>query len=268
MPCNAPVVTLNVAHVGRFAIANVNALPSGSLAVGLNVYAAPCVAVVGGAPEIVGGRLPVGACTVIANAGSDAVAAPSLTAITMLPNVPVVPTGGVPLNRPVVVLNAAQLGRPEIANVSGLPSASLAVGTNVYAVPASTLVIGAPAIDGARFTGGGVTTMLNDGNATATNPSLTEIATSANVPTLAASGVPCRRPVAVSKLAHAGRLRIEKVSVWRSWSVAVGVNVYSVPTMAVVAGAPVIVGARLFAARPLTVTSNGGSTVCFFPSDT
>ena len=34
VPCNGPVVALNVAHEGRFAIENVNALPSGSLAVG------------------------------------------------------------------------------------------------------------------------------------------------------------------------------------------------------------------------------------------
>ena len=159
VPCNAPVVTLNVAHVGRLAIANVNALPSGSLAVGVNVYAVPCVAVVAGAPEIVGGRLPVGARTVIANAGSDAVAVPSLTEITMLPKSPSCPSGGVPLKPPVVVSNAAQLGRPVIANVSTLPSGSLAVGTNAYAVPASTLVIGAPEMTGARFTGGGVTAM-------------------------------------------------------------------------------------------------------------
>ena len=34
VPCNRPVVVLNVAHDGRFVIANVNVLPSGSLAVG------------------------------------------------------------------------------------------------------------------------------------------------------------------------------------------------------------------------------------------
>ena len=181
----------------------------------------------------------------IANAGSDAVAVPSLTEITMLPVPPVVPTGGVPLSRPVVVSNTAQLGRPVIANVSTLPSGSLAVGTKVYAVPASTLVIGAPEMTGARFTGGGVTAMVNAGSATATAPSLTEIVMSANVPTLAASGVPCRRPVAASKVVHVGRLRIENVSGWRSASVAVGVNVYGVATSAVVAGAPLMTGGRL-----------------------
>src|SRR5688572_4784406 len=76
VPCSAPVLTLNVAHVGRFAIANVNALPSKSAAVGWNTYAVPCVAVVAGEPEIVGGRLLVAAVTAIANGGSDAEAVP------------------------------------------------------------------------------------------------------------------------------------------------------------------------------------------------
>jgi hypothetical protein len=125
------VLTLKVAHVGRFAMVKVSELPSASLAVGVNEYAVPCVAVVAGDPEIVGGRLAVGALTAIANAGNAADAVPSLTEITMLENVAVVPTGGVPLKRPVAVVNVAQLGRPAIANVSVLPSGSLAVGTNV-----------------------------------------------------------------------------------------------------------------------------------------
>jgi hypothetical protein len=75
--------------------------------------------------------LLVGAVTAIENAGSEAVAVPSLTAITMLLKTPVVPAGGVPLNRPIDVSKVAQLGLPETANVSVLPSASLAVGTNV-----------------------------------------------------------------------------------------------------------------------------------------
>jgi hypothetical protein len=149
VPCSRPVPVLNVAHVGRFAIANVSALPSASAAVGWKLYAVPCVAVVAGEPEIVGGRFDVGAVTAIENAGNAALLAPSLTEITMLANVPVVPAGGVPESRPVLVSNVAQAGRPEIANVSAPPSGSLAVGTNVYAVPASTLVIGVPEITGA-----------------------------------------------------------------------------------------------------------------------
>ena len=36
VPCRVPFAELNVAHVGRFAIENVNELPSGSEAVGVN----------------------------------------------------------------------------------------------------------------------------------------------------------------------------------------------------------------------------------------
>jgi hypothetical protein len=73
-------------------------------------YSVPCVAVVGGVPLIVGGRLVVGAVTVIENAASETVFGPSLTEIRMLLNVPVVPVGAVPDKRPVRVSNAAQLG--------------------------------------------------------------------------------------------------------------------------------------------------------------
>src|SRR5262245_38279915 len=91
VPCNAPFAVLNVAHVGRFAIANVSALPSGSAAVGTKLYAVPCVAVIAGVPDMVGTRLLVGAVTLIVNAASATEVAPSLTEITMLPVVPVVP---------------------------------------------------------------------------------------------------------------------------------------------------------------------------------
>ena len=80
--------------------------------------------------EIRGLTVAFGAVTVIENAGNDAVAAPSLTEITMPANAPVVPVGGVPESRPVVVLNDAQPGIPVTPKVSVLPSASLAVGTN------------------------------------------------------------------------------------------------------------------------------------------
>jgi hypothetical protein len=128
----------------------------------------PCVAVVAGVPEIVGGRFGVGAVTVIVNGGSEAVFGPSLAEILMLLNVAVIPLGGVPESRPVPVSNAAQLGWPTIENVNVSPSGSLAVGTNVYAVPAATLVSGTPEMTGERFTGGGVTRIVNDGSGTAT----------------------------------------------------------------------------------------------------
>ena len=89
----------------------------------------PCITDVGGVPEITGAPF-AGAVllTAIANAGSCAVAVPSLTLITMLLNVPTLLAVGVPCSRPVVVLNVAHDGRFAIENVNGLPSGSLAVG--------------------------------------------------------------------------------------------------------------------------------------------
>ena len=69
----------------------------------------------------------------IVNAGSEALAVPSLTLIAMSANVPTFAAAGVPVRRPVVALNVAQLGRFAIANVSVPPSGSLAVGANEYA---------------------------------------------------------------------------------------------------------------------------------------
>jgi hypothetical protein len=91
----------------------------------------PCVAAVGGEPEITGARFPepAGAVTVIENGASAAVAVPSLTEIAMLANVPV--AVGVPDNRPVAASNEPQAGRFVTENVNAFPSGSLAVGVNV-----------------------------------------------------------------------------------------------------------------------------------------
>src|SRR5262245_995715 len=94
VPCSRPVAVLKVAHAGRFAIAKVSGSESASAAVGWNAYAVPCVAVADGVPLIVGARFVVGAVTVIVNAGSDAVAVPSLTESTMPGKVPA--AAGVP----------------------------------------------------------------------------------------------------------------------------------------------------------------------------
>jgi hypothetical protein len=83
VPCRRPVVVLNVAQLGLFAMLNVSVPPSASLAVGVNEYCVPTVAVVGGDPVIVGGMFD--AATVIENAANGVDAVPSLTLMTMLP---------------------------------------------------------------------------------------------------------------------------------------------------------------------------------------
>src|SRR5690606_34254561 len=57
VPLSSPFDALNVAHAGAPEIVNVNASPSASFAAGLNEYRCPCMAVVAGAPEMVGARL-------------------------------------------------------------------------------------------------------------------------------------------------------------------------------------------------------------------
>src|SRR5687768_7146170 len=55
VPDRRPVVALNMAQLGRFAMLYVSVLPSASVAVGWNEYATPTVAVVGGVPLMLGG---------------------------------------------------------------------------------------------------------------------------------------------------------------------------------------------------------------------
>ncbi len=136
------------------------------------------------------------------------------------------------------------------------PSASAAVGRNVYAWPTVALVAGEPEIVGARLVC--VTVMANAGRLVETLPSLTLITMPDAVPTLAAAGVPVSVPSALLIDDHAGLPRTLNVSLSPSASAAVGRNVYDWPTVAPVAGEPEIVGARLVCA---TVMANAGRLV-------
>ena len=126
VPLRRPVAVLNVAHDGLLAMENVRACPSGSDALGVKVKACPTVTDVAGVPLMVGAALA--ATTVIAKAGSDVFAAPSVTEMTMFDVVPTLPAAGVPFRRPVDVLKLAHDGLLLIENVKAWPSGSEAAG--------------------------------------------------------------------------------------------------------------------------------------------
>src|SRR5215468_5832828 len=86
---------------------------------------------------------------------SAVVVVPSLTLMRMFAAVPTLAAVGVPESWPFAVLNVAHWGRFAMENVSLSPSASLAVGTNMYVEPAAIVVDGVPEIVGAAFVGGG-----------------------------------------------------------------------------------------------------------------
>jgi hypothetical protein len=176
---------------------------------------------VAGVPLIVGAVFGW-AATVIVNAGSDRETFPSLTLMTIFPNVPTLAVVGVPWRRPVLPLNVAQPGRFEILNVRGSPLASLAAGVNVYCVPTVADVGGLPVIVGAVFVAGAVTVIENAGSDAVLRPSLTEITMLLYVRTLLTDGVPRRRPVVVLNVAQDGRLLMENRSVLPSGSLATG----------------------------------------------
>ena len=98
-----------------------------------------------------------------------------------------------------------------------------------------------PLIVGARF-GTAVTSMLNAGSAADAWPSDTLITMLLVVPTWVEPGVPLRRPLAVSKLAHAGLFDTLKLKLSPSASLADGVNAYDCPAVTCVAGDPEITG--------------------------
>jgi hypothetical protein len=79
-----------------------------------------------------------------------------------------------------------------------------------------------------------------------------------------ALGVPDSWPVLVLKLAHEGLFRIEKVRGLPAGSLALGVKLYAAPTVADVAGAPLIVGGPSPGA--VTVTLKAGKDAASVPS--
>jgi hypothetical protein len=130
-------------------------------------------------------------------------------------------------------------------------------------VPLSTETVGEPEMVGARFAA--LTAIEKGARFEESWPSLTVIVMAANVPTFAAAGVPCSRPVVVLNEAQDGLLAMLNVSVVLSASLAVGVKVYAVPTVAVAAGVPEIDGA-VFAEA--TAIENAGNAADALPSRT
>lgn len=132
VPVSAPDEVLNVAQAGLFTIENVSVSPSASAADATKLYAEPCVTWVAGVPEIVGGRFAGAgddaAFTVRSKAGSDLLALPSDTAMTMPRVTATSAAAGVPVSAPDAVLKLAQEGLLTIANVSRSRSASAALG--------------------------------------------------------------------------------------------------------------------------------------------
>jgi hypothetical protein len=127
VPDRRPVDVLNVAQDGLLRTEKVSVRPSGSLAVGVKVYAVPTRAVVGGVPVMVGDWFEFG-LTVSEKEGSETLVLPSVTEMTMLLQIFACSAYGTPESWPVLVENDAKAGLLTIENVSRLPSESLAVG--------------------------------------------------------------------------------------------------------------------------------------------
>jgi len=166
VPPSCPLAVSKLAQEGLLAIENVRLLPDGSLAVGVNEYAVPAVTLVAGVPEIEGPEAPD--TTVIAKAGKEALATPSLTLITIPAFVATSVAAGVPVSCPLAMLKLAHEGLLLIEKVRPLPAGSLAVGANEYAIPTVALVPGVPEIEGPA-----TTVIVNAGSDARVTPSLT-----------------------------------------------------------------------------------------------
>jgi hypothetical protein len=140
---------------------------------------------------------------------------------------------------PSLLLMASHDGLPWRLNVKRSPSASAAVGLNVYDWPTVAPVDGVPEIVGALFTGsvtggatatgvalaiGCTTVMANAGRTAQFLPSVTRIWMLRYVPTLRRPGVPLSVPVDLLKFAHPGWLLIRNSRRLPSGSAAEGRN--------------------------------------------
>jgi len=108
-------------------------------------------------PLMTGGTLPL--TTAILKLGSDVVALPSLTLMTIPEYVPVLV--GVPVSLPLYLLKIAHDGLLIIENVNGSLLASEAVGANVYNWFAVKIVNGSPLMTGAVLAAA-VTSVVNN----------------------------------------------------------------------------------------------------------
>ena len=106
--------------------------------------------------------------------------------------------------------------------------------------------------------------MLNPGSAADAWPSDTLITMLLVVPTWVEPGVPLRRPLAASKLAHAGLFDTLKLKLSPSASLVEGVNAYDCPAVTCVAGDPEITGVAFGAGA--TSTAKGASDAKLVPS--
>ena len=113
----------------------------------LSIAEPPLLTLVGVALRLTVGAT-VAALTVIAKAGREADAVPSLTPITIPEVVPTSAAAGVPLSCPLAVLKLAQEGLFVMEKVRLLPDGSVAVGVNEYVIPTVTLEPGEPEIVG------------------------------------------------------------------------------------------------------------------------
>src|SRR4029453_4816239 len=112
------------------------------------------------------------------------------------------------------------------------------------------------------------TTIANAASAALATPSLTVMRTPLQVPASPAPGVPHKRPVPPSKLAHEGLFAIVKSSVSPSGSLAVGRKSYGRATRPDDGGLPLITGARFAGGAALTVMVKAGRAAVALPSST